>query len=176
MHTSSSTALTASVGKYKRRPLPAWVAVGILLLYALFSTAGADDRIPAELESLQIATAKQEQTFRVEVARTTAQRRQGLMFRQHLPDRQGMLFIYAPARHVNMWMKNTYIALDILFINEEGNVSALVQNTQPLSEKLIASRGPVRAVLELPAGSVTRYQLQVGQAVKHPAISPGDTP
>lgn len=87
-----------------------------------------------------------------------------------------MLFIYAPARHVNMWMKNTYIALDILFINEEGNVSALVQNTQPLSEKLIASRGPVRAVLELPAGSVTRYQLQVGQAVKHPAISPGDTP
>jgi len=85
----------------------------------------------------------------VEVARSEAQRTTGLMYRKELPERQGMLFDFHTDQPVAMWMKNTFIPLDMLFIRANGTIARIETMTTPFSERTIASGEPVRAVLEL---------------------------
>ena len=104
-------------------------------------------------------------TFRVEVARTEPQRRRGLMFRRHLAADAGMLFLFDREGPVSMWMRNTRIPLDMLFIARGGRIVRIEERTVPLSEATIPSGSPVVAVLELNAGTVSRLGIRPGGRV-----------
>jgi hypothetical protein len=96
------------------------------------------------------------------LAVTPAQRGQGLMYIRELDEFEGMLFPTRQPVVVNMWMKNTYIALDMLFIRENGTVAVIAANTTPLSEQTVSSQEPVTAVLELNAGFARRHGVEPG--------------
>ncbi len=108
--------------------------------------------------------------FSVEVARTPREHSQGLMFRRRMAVDAGMLFVYDPPRPVSMWMRNTYLPLDMIFIAPGGRVSHIVERTVPLSEENIPSHGTVRAVLELNAGTAARLGIAPGATVSAPAL------
>ena len=106
----------------------------------------------------------------IEVAETEKEREVGLMNRNSMPADQGMLFDFKQTRLVTMWMKNTYIPLDMVFMDEAGTVTHIAANAQPLSLDIISSRGPVRYVLELNGGAAARYGLKPGDRLEHPMI------
>ncbi len=121
------------------------------------------------LEELVIVTRDERRhVFWVEVARTPQQQAVGLMFRDHVPEDGGMLFDWGSPREASMWMKNTLVSLDMLFIAAEGRIHRIVERTIPHSLAPIASRGPVRATLELAAGTAERLGIRVGDRVEHP--------
>jgi uncharacterized protein len=102
----------------------------------------------------------------VEIADTAAARKAGLMCRHELPEDTGMLFVYPHPQVVKMWMKNTYVLLDMLFVGADGRIVRIVENLQPRQEKRISSDTPVTAVLELPAGSAARHGIRVGDRIR----------
>lgn len=110
--------------------------------------------------------------FQVELAVSPEQRSQGLMFREELAEDRGMLFDFGTSQRASMWMRNTYVPLDMLFIDTDGRIAQIVTNTQPLSDAVIASREPVRAVLELRAGVTARLGIEPGDRVIHPLFEP----
>jgi uncharacterized membrane protein (UPF0127 family) len=91
-----------------------------------------------------------------------------LMFRTSLPEQTGMLFPFDAPQEVSMWMRNTYVSLDMIFIRADGVVHRIESRTEPLSERVITSGGPVTAVLELAAGVAARLDLKPGDRVRHP--------
>jgi uncharacterized membrane protein (UPF0127 family) len=105
--------------------------------------------------------------FRVEVARTPEQQRIGLMFRPAVPADGGMLFDWGRPIESSMWMRNTIVSLDMLFITADGRVHRIAERAVPLSLAPIDSRGPVRATLELAAGTAERLGIRVGDRVEH---------
>ncbi|HXV73621.1 MAG TPA: DUF192 domain-containing protein [Sphingomonadales bacterium] len=131
------------------------------------------------LSELRIETATGVLAFEVEVARTPDEWGVGLMHRMAMPENHGMLFVYPGLRPITMWMKNTYIPLDMLFILPDGTVSSIAENTTPLSLELVSSRAPALAVLELNAGIVKKLGIREGDLVRHAALGnlgPGGTP
>jgi uncharacterized protein len=122
----------------------------------------------AEPETLTIVTASGRHAFKVEVMRTDAERERGLMFRKFLPADRGMLFDFKKVEPVMMWMKNTYLPLDMVFIGPDGRVVSTAENAEPLSERIIPSGGPVLGVLELNAGTVGRDGVKAGDRVENP--------
>lgn len=106
------------------------------------------------------------QRFEVEIARTDGERSQGLMFRRFLPANAGMLFDFEQTRSIAMWMKNTFIPLDMLFIDEAGEVVYIAERTVPKSLATISAPQPVRYVLELNGGTADRLGLSVGDRVE----------
>lgn len=141
---------------------PAFQALGLLVLFAGAVYAQA-------FENLTIVTqGGQRQTFRVEVARNDADRAQGLMFRRSMPADQGMLFDFGRVEPVSMWMQNTYLPLDMLFIRPDGTIARIAANTEPLSTRTIPSGEPVLSVLELNAGMAARLGIKPGDRVEHP--------
>lgn len=116
----------------------------------------------APLEALEIATRSGVVVLEVEVARTEKQRETGLMYRKELPERQGMLFDFRVDQPVYMWMKNTYIPLDMLFIRSDGSIARIEAMTTPFSERTISSGEPVRAVLEIGGGAAKRLGIAPG--------------
>ena len=94
------------------------------------------------------------------LAETSTQRAQGLMFIEQMDEMEGMLFTYPEPVGMTMWMKNTYIALDMLFIRQDGSISNIAKNTTPLSTSRISSSEPVPMVLELNAGFTERWLIQ----------------
>lgn len=126
---------------------------------------------PAEsepLEAVEIATAKGVVVLEVEVARTEEQRTTGLMYRKSLAERYGMLFDFKEDQPVYMWMKNTLIPLDMLFIRSDGSIARIAAMTTPLSTEVIPSGEPVRAVLEIAGGAARRLGIAPGDKVAHP--------
>ena len=107
-----------------------------------------------------------------EVAQSIVQRQQGLMERQEMPADRGMLIDFGSLQLIHMWMKNTYIPLDMIFLDEVGSISAIVSNTTPFSTTVILSPGPARAVLELNGGIVSRLRIKVGDKVFHRIFQP----
>jgi uncharacterized membrane protein (UPF0127 family) len=120
------------------------------------------------LETLTLVTGASEHVIQVEVTSTPEEKAMGLMFRTTLADDAGMLFPYTPPQEATMWMRNTYISLDMVFIRGDGIIHRIEANTEPFSERVIASRGTVAAVLELKAGSAARLGLKPGDRVRHP--------
>lgn len=118
-----------------------------------------------ERDQLTIETAGGGQQFAVELAVTSEQRAQGLMYRQRMPADAGMLFLYPAVRPVSMWMKNTLIPLDMLFIGDDGRILHIAERTIPGSTATISSMQPARAVLELNGGTAARLKIQVGDRV-----------
>lgn len=116
--------------------------------------------------TLTIVSGGKPHPFTVELATTDPQRVQGLMFRPTLAPDHGMLFLYSRARVINMWMKNTYIPLDMLFLNSEGRIVALHERAVPESLQTISSGIRVRAVIEVPGGTVQRLGIRIGDQVK----------
>ncbi len=105
--------------------------------------------------------------LQVEVMRDEAGREQGLMNRRYLPADRGMLFEFGMEHPVLMWMKNTYIPLDMIFISRAGVITHIAENAEPLSEAIISSEGPVYAVLEVNGGLSRKIGLKKGDIVRH---------
>ncbi|MEM9209717.1 MAG: DUF192 domain-containing protein [Pseudomonadota bacterium] len=103
--------------------------------------------------------------FDLWLARERPQQMRGLMFVRDLPNDTGMLFIYDGPGRRSMWMKNTYLPLDMLFIREDGTVSSIVTDTEPLSLRSISSEEPVTYVLELNAGVTTELGIVPGDRI-----------
>lgn len=122
----------------------------------------------AERETLEIASKTGVHAFSVELAATEAEREKGLMYRKSLPEGQGMLFDFYRDQEVGFWMKNTYIPLDMIFIRGDGRILRIAENTEPLSEKIVPSNGPVRAVLEVIGGTARKLGIAPGDRVAHP--------
>lgn len=142
--------------------LSALCVVGLLV-------AGAAGRLAAaELQPLEIASKSGVHVFAVELASTPQEQATGLMFRRELPEGRGMLFDFHRDQPTSFWMKNTYIPLDMIFIRGDGRILRIAENTVPLSETLIPSGGPVRAVLEVIAGTAKRLGIAPGDRVGHP--------
>lgn len=127
----------------------------------------------AEMQPLEIVAANGKHNFSVEVARTREEQDKGLMFRRELPDGQGMLFDFTTEQTVAFWMENTYISLDIIFINGDGRIRRIAENAEPLSKTTIPSDGPVRAVLEVIGGTARKLGIKEGDRVVHPIFSGG---
>jgi uncharacterized protein len=104
--------------------------------------------------------------FNVEMAVRPDQQTVGLMFRPSVPEDGGMLFDWGMPRESQMWMRNTIAPLDMVFINADGTIRSIAENTVPESLAIIDSRGPVRATLELAAGSTARQNIRVGDRVQ----------
>jgi uncharacterized protein len=145
--------------------------------YASAGRAGAAAGDEAEFESGQVVieTGKGPHVIDVEIARSAEERAQGLMNRDDLPADKGMLFVYPGEGPVSMWMRNTYISLDMLFIRGNGIIAAIQTDTLPLSTDLISPGMPVHAVLELRAGSAQRLGIETGDIVRHGTFTP-DSP
>ena len=124
-------------------------------------------------ENLKLLTAHGTHVIDVEIADTPQEKAQGLMFRTHLDDKSGMLFAYDTPQEITMWMRNTYIPLDMVFIRADGTVHRIEARTEPLSEDIIASRGDVTACLELAGGAAERLGLKPGDRVEHRFFEPG---
>jgi len=103
--------------------------------------------------------------FEVWVAYTAERAQQGLMFVSDLPETMGMVFPLTAPRVETMWMRNTYIELDILFIRADGRVAKIIERAHPLSEALLSSDTPVSAVLELKGGEAAKLGVRVGDTV-----------
>ena len=137
---------------------------------ALCAFAGAAARA-ASVQPLEIVTRNGVQVFSVEMATTEQEKETGLMYRKELPDGKGMLFDFSPEQQVSMWMKNTYISLDMIFIRADGRILRIAENTEPLSTKIISSGGPAKAVLEVIGGTAQKYGIQPGDRVAHPLFN-----
>ena len=103
--------------------------------------------------------------FAVELATNAAERAVGLMYRKELPEGRGMLFDFHDEQPVQFWMHNTYIPLDMIFIAADGRVARVVENAKPMSDELIPSGRPVRAVLEVIAGTARKLGIAAGDRV-----------
>ena len=102
----------------------------------------------------------------IEIADNAQKRKNGLMYRRSLPDKAGVLFIYEKRRPLFFWMKNTYIPLDIIFVDEDMKIVTIRKNTKPLSEDLIPSYRDSMYVIEVNAGFCDKYGIQIGDYIK----------
>ena len=116
-------------------------------------------------DTIEIVTRSGVHAFSVELATNTAERAVGLMFRKELPDGRGMLFDFHEDQPVQFWMHNTYISLDMIFIAADGRVVRVAENAKPMSDDLISSGRPVRAVLEVIAGTARKLGIAAGDRV-----------
>jgi len=156
-------------GSVVRRPGPQ-----LWLIAALVAMLGAFAGLPAQAASfqpLEIVTKNGVHVFSVEMATTEEEKTTGLMYRKELPDGKGMLFDFSPEQQVSMWMKNTYVSLDMIFIRADGRILRIAENTEPLSTRLVPSGGPVRAVLEIIGGSARKLGIAPGDRVASPIFS-----
>ena len=164
------------------RPWRSWCAraAGLLLSLAV-GMAAALPTLRADEPVLDLATypkgelvvataAGGRHSFRVWIADTEPRQRQGLMFVRHLPADQGMLFVNRPPRPSSFWMKNTYIPLDLLFVDARGTVLHIFERATPLSLEPLGIEAPVRAVLEINGGESARRGIRVGDRIRHPAF------
>lgn len=117
-------------------------------------------------------------TFHVEIAETEGEREKGLMFRQTLAADDGMLFLFGKPQPVVMWMKNTFIPLDMLFVRSDCVITAMRERAVPQSEDHISSEAPVSAVVELNGGTIARLHIRLGDTVASAGIgsAPGQGP
>ncbi|MBV9912625.1 MAG: DUF192 domain-containing protein [Sinobacteraceae bacterium] len=116
--------------------------------------------------TLDISSGKHRKAhYDIWIADTPARDEQGLMFVRELPVDQAMLFPQDPPHEMRMWMKNTFIELDMVFVGPDGHISRIVEHAVPHSLETIDSGGPVAAVLEIKGGEAQRLGLQVGDSV-----------
>ena len=140
----------------------------LLVAVLVLSAAAAQNQVTFERGSLSIRSGDRLIDVSIEIARSKEQRARGLMFRRELGDTEGMLFDYGYPQQASMWMKNTYIPLDMLFVRSDGVIEKIVVRTTPHSLDSIYSKGEVRAVLELKGGMAEKLGIRVGDKIIHP--------
>jgi len=147
-----------------------WLRVFLVAGFA-FGVFAALSAHAASFQPLEIVTKSGVHVFSVEMATTEEEKTTGLMYRKELADGKGMLFDFSPEQNVSMWMKNTYISLDMIFIRADGRILRIAENTDPLSTKIIPSGGLAKGVLEVIAGTAQKYGIQPGDRVGHPLFN-----
>lgn len=150
--------------KYYHTIIQSFSAIILIAIVAVFTSSGLAE--PFVRGKLEIVSEKKRHFFAVELAQTPGQREQGLMDRKSLPLNTGMLFLFDNTEIQHMWMKNTFIPLDMLFADKNGRIVTIAHNTEPQSRKIISSRGPARYVLELRAGTAARLVIKVGDRLR----------
>jgi uncharacterized membrane protein (UPF0127 family) len=108
--------------------------------------------------------------FKIWTADRPSRQEQGLMFVHEMDEHAGMLFLFASNQRISMWMKNTYLSLDMVFLDSNGRIEIIAPRTTPLSLDIIAPPQPARAVLELKGGACEDFGIRAGDVVVHPAF------
>jgi uncharacterized membrane protein (UPF0127 family) len=141
------------------------LVVGLLILSSPLPLSAQQD-VEFERDTLSIVARRGDVfEFNVELAETSEQKSRGLMFRREMADNEGMLFLHRRDRVLTMWMANTFLPLDMLFIERDGTIARIEENTIPQSRDVISSRKRVRAVLELNAGTARNLGISAGDEV-----------
>jgi uncharacterized membrane protein (UPF0127 family) len=145
----------------------------LLPMLAAFLATRSRFSVGADLQQfptseLTIISASGPHRFKVELAETPQQMTQGLMFRTSLAPDAGMLFDYRQPTAATMWMRNTLIPLDMLFVDARGRIVNIHERAVPQSDDVIAAAEPVRAVIELNGGTAERLGIEPGDRVVHP--------
>lgn len=159
-------------------PVRLWLLAPLLVAVSFLPAlaGGGPGDIDFDTGQVTVETANGSHVFNVEIARTGEQRARGLMYRERLGKDEGMLFIYPGEGPVSMWMRNTYLSLDILYIRSNGEIAVIKPNAEPLSNDLMSSGTPVHSVLELPAGTAARLGIEAGDRVIHETFTPDAMP
>jgi uncharacterized membrane protein (UPF0127 family) len=153
------------------------ILLGLALVMVTMTGSSAERDAPGAMEPLSnfpqtmlaiLTPDARQHRFQAWVADTGARHEQGLMFVKSLPEKTGMLFVFSSPRRIQMWMKNTLIPLDMVFIDADGRIDNIAVNATPMSEKIIDSKHAVLAVLELAGGSTTKLGIHAGAIVQHP--------
>jgi uncharacterized protein len=144
-----------------------------LALALIFAVAPAIALETFRTSDLTLETASGPQKFTIELALSGAQMEQGLMFRRTLASDAGMLFDFKVPTNVAMWMKNTLIPLDMLFLDEHGRIVDIHERAVPLSTDTIATKAPARYAVELNGGTVARLGIKIGDRVTSPYFDRG---
>ena len=141
-------------------------------LLAVFMTwaMGPAGSVAKDVFELSVTGENGTSLFSVEVADDDVERARGLMYRRSMADNSGMLFDFGDEQNITMWMRNTYISLDMLFIDANGRIGHIATNTTPLSDTIIPSRIKAQFVLEINAGIARQQGIEVGDRVHGPAI------
>ena len=168
--------LSFPAGHSPQRRLTVWTGLWILAVGAAAAPARAQyveplSAFPQSLLSIRSAGGKVI-NFKVWTADTPRREEQGLMFVRQMDEHAGMLFVFPGDKRVTMWMKNTYISLDLLFMNRAGKIDYIAARAVPLSEDIIGPPGPEFAVLELNGGAAERLGVRVGDTVLHQSFLP----
>ena len=138
----------------------------LIALLVVAMPAVAQDDVTFETDTLTITSVEgQVHEFNIEVAKTGPQRGRGLMFREEMADDAGMLFIYSRPKVISMWMQNTILSLDMIFIDSGGKIVRIAENTVPYSTAIVGSGGLAQFVLEVKAGTAARLGLAPGDEV-----------
>lgn len=154
-----------------RRLFAAFVLVFLAGLASAPDTSADDEpmRLPVHSTPLVAETGDDEVRFSIEVASEAGERARGLMFREEMKDDRGMLFVFSDSRQRGFWMKDTPMALDLLFIGEDGQVRA-IEAGEPLSTESIAPDVEAQFVLELKSGTAQKTGIDIGDRLRHPEI------
>jgi uncharacterized membrane protein (UPF0127 family) len=169
--------LCGAAGLSNSLPKAMSMRMSLILFVSLWFAGPAatfDPGAPLPVEVVTVETAAgAKHVFNVEVVKEAKARDRGLMFRQSLPDDGGMLFDYDPPQKISFWMKNTYISLDIIYIDARGTILNIAPATTPLSLQPLPSTGVARGVLELKAGTTARLGIKAGDHVLHRIFESG---
>lgn len=157
---------------FKRRFLEDEVLKTLFLATAFVFALNAAVVAQGPLNVISAKQGAQKIEWAVELASDDESRTKGLMFRKEMAPLHGMLFRFTAMRSVSMWMKNTFIPLDMVFMNEQGAVTHIHTGAVPHSLDIISSNGPARFVLEINSGEAEKYSLTVGQQFQHPWFQP----
>ena len=149
------------------------LAAGASVALTLLLSPGA---IAAGNGTLVLKTDSGPHSFTIELATTPAERALGLMYRRALPADAGMLFLYEKPQPLTMWMRNTFIPLDMVFIGADGKVHRIESRAEPFSTQLISSEGNVQGVLEVKAGTAKAIGLKPGDEVIYPGLGTAPKP
>jgi uncharacterized membrane protein (UPF0127 family) len=150
--------------------MPAGVVAALLWIGLLASAARAQE--VGATEAVVVQTGAGVVELSLEVADDGAERARGLMFRRSLPDKGGMLFDFGAEQPVYMWMRNTYLPLDMLFLDGDGRIVHIARETKPLSEDTITAGRPVRGVIEIAGGKAAKLGIAVGDLVSRRLFAP----
>ena len=140
----------------KRSLLPLLIIVAVFFPKLSFSK---------EYTTLTILTAQNKANFLVEIAKNSKERKKGLMNRTTLHREAGMLFVFSKEGNISIWMKNTYFPLDIIFISKNKIIKKIIESAKPLEEKIYSSDSPARYALEVNAGVVREFNIEIGNKV-----------
>jgi uncharacterized membrane protein (UPF0127 family) len=157
-----------------------WLAAGtvvaaILAVFLYFNLQGptvggnAAMLLPTDPAPLVVETKTGKKSFTIEIADSEDERERGLMFRETMDDGHGMLFVFEATQRLAFWMKNTPLALDLIFIGQDGTINFIGQG-EPMSETAVGPPDPNRFVLELKAGIAEKAGIESGDRIWHPAI------
>jgi uncharacterized protein len=157
-----------------------WIAAMLAVLLAALlppGIASADTeplfQFPQSAASIH-TSAGRDVKFRIWTADRPNRQEQGLMFVRDMDDHAGMLFLFQGSQQITMWMKNTYLSLDMLFLDERGRIDFIAPRTKPLSLDLIQAPRPVTAVLELKGGITERLGIHIGDKVLAEGVGRGN--